>query len=113
MHELSLAEDMLSLIEQQAKVDPFKQVTKVILEVGNLSHVEPEAMQFCFDSVMKNSIGDGAQLEICITSGQGRCPSCGTICAMTQRYDPCGNCGSFGLQVISGDAVRIKSLEVL
>lgn len=113
MHELSLAEDMLSLIEDQAKQESFTRVEKVILEVGQLSHVEAEAMHFCFDSVMRGSIGDAAALEIVSTEGIGLCNQCGAKTVMEHIYDPCQKCGDFGLNILQGDQVKIKALEVL
>lgn len=112
MHELSLAEDMLDLIIEQARLESFEHVDKVVLEVGCLSHVEPDAMRFCFDSVMKGSIGEAALLEIVTTEGVGFCSLCGKQSTIQHIYDPCQHCDSFGLTITEGDRVRIKSLEV-
>lgn len=113
MHELSLAEDMLLLIESQAVAQQFSRVEKVFLEIGQLSHVEAEAMRFCFDSVVKDTVADGAQLVIIETQGVGRCRDCQRESSMTHLYDPCEHCGAFALQVVEGDRVQIKSLEVI
>ncbi len=113
MHELSLAESMRELIVEQSERQGFTRVTKVLLEVGELSHVEADAMRFCFESVMHNSPASEADLEICHLEGRSRCPECGFEGPLKQLYDPCSRCGTFGQKVIQGDAVRIKSLEVL
>lgn len=113
MHELSLAMSMRELIEEQAAEEHFNQVTKVVLEVGQLSHVQAEAMQFCFESAMQGSIAEKAALEIQQTQGKAKCPSCHAEVYIEQLYDPCENCGSFGLEVISGDQVRVINLEVV
>ena len=112
MHEMSLAESVREIIEEAAHTHGFKQVKTVWLEIGQLSCVEREAMRFCFDAAMKDSIAEGAQLEIVETAGRGRCPQCGSETPIATLYDACPQCGSYGMQVIAGDAMRVKELEV-
>ena len=112
MHELSLAESMRELIEEQALKEQFKSVSVVYLEVGQLSHVEAEAMRFCFESVMQGSPAEGAELRISSSKGIGQCRSCHLESEIEQLYDPCQHCGEFGLKLIQGDQVRIVSLKV-
>ncbi len=112
MHELSLTEDLYQIIKQKVATDGFTCVNKVMLEVGELSHVQADAMMFCFESVMKGTIVEPAELEIVTIAGQGECTNCGSISSLHHYYDPCTTCGAFGLRVIAGDRVRIKALEV-
>lgn len=112
MHELSLAEDMLTMIQQRAETEQFQTVTKVWLEIGSLSHVEPDAMVFCFDAVMAGTLVEGAQLEIIHTQAQGQCRQCQQTSVVEHLYDPCPQCGEFGVDIVQGDQVRIKSLAV-
>ena len=71
MHEMSLAEGMLQLIEDAARAQSFTKVSVVRLEIGQLSGVEPEAMRFCFDAVTRDGVAQGAQLEIIELPGTG------------------------------------------
>ncbi len=112
MHEMSLAESALQIIEDAARKQSFKRVRTVWLEIGQLSCVEQEAMRFCFDAVIKDSIADGARLEIVETPGQGRCTQCSSETLIATLYEACPQCGSYGMQVIAGDAMRVKELEV-
>ena len=64
MHEMSLAEGVLQLIEDSARQEEFSKVTTVWLEIGQLAGVEVEAMRFCFDAVTRGSLAEGANLEI-------------------------------------------------
>jgi hydrogenase nickel incorporation protein HypA/HybF len=112
MHELSLAENMLDMIQQRAETEQFKQVDKVWLEIGSLSHVEADAMAFCFDAVMAGTLAEGAKLEIIHTQAQGKCRQCQQTNTVEHLYDPCPQCGQFGVDILQGDQVRIKSLSV-
>lgn len=112
MHEMSLAESALQIIEDAAIKEGFTRVRTVWLEIGKLSCVEKDAMSFCFDAVMKDTLADGARLEIVETAGQGRCTGCGHEMQIDTLYEACPKCGSYGIQVIAGDTMRVKELEV-
>ena len=69
MHEVSLCESIIRIIEAQAQRDHFSRVEKVTLAVGTLSGASAEALSFCFPLVAKNTIASGAHLEIIETTG--------------------------------------------
>ena len=112
MHEMSLAESVREIIEDAAREQGFSRVRTVWLEIGQLSCVEPEAMRFCFDAAMEGSIGKGARLEIIEIPGSGRCEACGETVEMQEQYGLCSKCGSPRIQIINGDQMRVKDLEV-
>lgn len=113
MHEMSLTEGVVRILEEQAATHGFSKVKTVWLEIGELSNVDPESMLFCFGAVAKSSpIAAEAVLEIIHVSGQAFCLSCGATVAVSNRFDPCPDCGAFGLQITAGGDMRIKELEV-
>ena len=112
MHEMSLAEGVLQIIEDHAAKSGFSRVKTVWLEIGALSGVEIEAMRFCFDAVTRGSVAEGAALEIVAVPGTSWCMQCGVSVPVAERYDPCPRCGGYQLQVQGGTEMRIKELEV-
>lgn len=112
MHEMSLAEGVLQLIEDAAARDGFRKVRSVWLEVGQLAGVEVEAMRFCFDAVTRGSVAEGARLEIVAAPGAGWCMSCMREVPMAETLAACPVCGGFQLKVIGGTEMRVKELEV-
>ncbi|RTL47954.1 MAG: hydrogenase maturation nickel metallochaperone HypA [Rhodocyclaceae bacterium] len=112
MHEMSLAEGILQLIEDAARRDGFSRVSGVWLEIGQLSSVEPEALRFCFDAVTRGSVADGATLEIIEQPGEGWCLKCCQTVAMSEQLGACPQCGSHQVQVTGGTEMRVKELEV-
>jgi hydrogenase nickel incorporation protein HypA/HybF len=112
MHELALCESVLDIIESEAKKQHFARVKTVWLEIGALSCVEPEAMQFCFDVVMKKTLVEGASLQINLMPGVAWCRHCQKAVPISQRFEPCPDCGHYQLSIVSGDEMRIKQLEV-
>ncbi|ABI57361.1 hydrogenase maturation nickel metallochaperone HypA [Alkalilimnicola ehrlichii MLHE-1] len=112
MHEMSLCEGILQILEEEARRQMFSRVRTVRLEVGELAGVELDAMYFGFDVVCRDTLADGARLEIVQRPGQAFCLGCGERVAVRRRFDACPDCGSYQLQVIGGDELRIKDLEV-
>lgn len=112
MHEMSLCEGMLRVLEEQAAVQRFNKVRVVYLELGALAGVEVEALRFGFDVVMKTSIAEDARLEIISVPGQAWCLPCMEKVNIKRRFDACPLCGDHQLQIQGGEEMRIKELEV-
>lgn len=112
MHEMSLCESILKVLEEQARAQDYTRVKVVRLEIGALAGVEPEAMRFGFDVVKKGTLADQAVLEIIEVPGTAWCMPCGRTVAVQQRFDACPHCGGYQLQVTGGEELQIKELEV-
>lgn len=112
MHEMSLAEGVLQLMEDAAANQGFERVKTVWLEIGQLAAVEVEAMRFCFDAVTRNSIAEGAWLEIVELPGQGWCMKCAATVPISEKFGACPQCGSYQVQATGGTEMRVKELEV-
>ncbi len=113
MHELSLAESMLELIESAAITQQFTGVRVVWLEIGCLACVEPDALRFCFDAVARDTVAQGARLEIIEVPGCGICSDCASTHPQRNLLDPCPACGSYRVEVSGGSGMRIKELDVI
>jgi hydrogenase nickel incorporation protein HypA/HybF len=112
VHELSLAQRVVEIIEDAAAREAFARVRRVWLEVGLLSCVEPAAMRAGFEAAARDTLAEGAALELIPVAGRGRCPACGTESALEAREDACPRCGGYGLRPIAGTALRLRELEV-
>jgi len=112
MHEMSLAEGIVQLIEDAARSEGFAKVTTVWLEIGRLASVEPDALRFCFDAVVAGTIADGSRLEIIDVEGSGWCMDCCEPVALSALFGPCPQCGSHKVQATGGTEMRVKELEV-
>ena len=112
MHELSLAEGIVELIEAQARKDRFTRVRRVHLVVGALSHVLPDALAFAFTSATLGTMAEGAELVMTRPPGAADCVACGRRVGLEQRGDSCPACGSAQLLVVGGDELRVTDLDV-
>src|SRR5262245_18479181 len=102
MHEMSLAEGVLQLVEDARSRQSFARVLAVHLEVGALAGVEAEALRFCFDAVTRGTVAEGARLEIAAAPGTGSCMGCGGTVELKELYGDCPRCGSAQVQVTGG-----------
>jgi hydrogenase nickel incorporation protein HypA/HybF len=113
MHEMSLCQGLFELMEGQQRKDGFQRVRHVVLEVGVLGHVEPEALRFAFESLAPGSLADGATLELIDVPARAWCMACSRSVDMERRGDPCPHCGGYQLIVEQGEELRLKELEVV
>lgn len=112
MHEMSLAESMREIVEDVARRNAATRVSCVRLRIGRLATVEPEALRFCFDVVMKGGVADGARLEIETTPGTAWCWDCTDTVTIESYADGCPVCGGHRLDVTGGTEMRVHELEL-
>ena len=109
MHELSLMVSLVSLVGE--KVGPAK-VSTVRLEVGRLSAVVPDALRFCFDLCTRGTQLEGAVLDIVEIGGRGKCRACGREMTLGHVLTACA-CGSDDVELVQGQELRIRDVEVM
>ncbi|HEY5292408.1 MAG TPA: hydrogenase maturation nickel metallochaperone HypA [Burkholderiales bacterium] len=111
MHEMTLAESVLQIVEEAVRREGLRRVRAVWLEIGQLSSIEPEAMRFCFDVAARDSVAEGARLEIAVTAGAAWCIECSDRVALAELGAACPRCGGYQLRVTEGAEMRVKELE--
>jgi hydrogenase nickel incorporation protein HypA/HybF len=109
MHEMAITQGIVELCLQHAGGRP---VIAVIVEIGALSGVVPEALEFCFSACCSDTTAEDARLEIRQTEGRGRCLSCGLEQPLERLYDPCQQCGNYSLKILGGEEMRVVEIEV-
>lgn len=111
MHELSLAEDVLEIVESAAQKEHLSNIAKVTLSIGKLSCVEPTALSWALESTFTNTIANGATIEINETAAQVQCDHCQHKYAAEDLFHPCPRCNKFGFTVLSGNDMLVTALE--
>jgi hydrogenase nickel incorporation protein HypA/HybF len=109
---MSLAEGVLRILEEQSRSQGFSRVIAVRLEIGRLAQVEPESLRFCFGAVTRESLADGASLELIMIDGRGWCQDCSQEVTIGNHYDACPRCGSYRVEATGGTGMRVKEVEV-
>lgn len=108
MHELALTHELVVLACERAD---GARIRRIILEIGKLSAVLPDAVRFCFDLCCEGTAAEGAVLDIIERPGIARCRNCCAELLLEQPYGQC-ICGCSDLDWISGEQLRITGMEV-
>ncbi|MEH1777746.1 MAG: hydrogenase maturation nickel metallochaperone HypA [Nostoc sp.] len=108
MHELGITQNIVAIVTENAK---GAKVQRVLLEIGKLSAIMPDAIRFCFDICTQGTILAGAKLEIVEIPGLAKCRQCGTEISVDKPFGIC-NCGSVQLDLIAGEELKIKEIEI-
>jgi hydrogenase nickel incorporation protein HypA/HybF len=107
MHELGIAQEVVALVADHAG----GKVTRVVLEIGKLSAILPDAVRFCFDLCSEGTVVAGATLDIIEVPGRARCRACGREVILEQPFGRC-ECGETDLEWLTGEELRVKEYEV-
>jgi hydrogenase nickel incorporation protein HypA/HybF len=109
MHELSIAEGVIGVVERHAH---GRRVTKVELKVGHLRQVVPDALAFAFELVAQGTVAEGAELEMEHVPAAGRCGGCGEHTPLPDLPLVCRVCGSSDVEITQGEELLVDSLEM-
>lgn len=112
MHEMSLAEGIMQIVEDVARREAATRIKAVVVEIGQLSSVQPEALTFCFDAVSRGGVAEGAEFRLVDVPGAGWCMQCCAEVPMSETWGECPQCGSSQVQVTRGTEMRVKELEI-
>ena len=112
MHEMALTESIVEIAVEAAGREGASRVRRILVDIGALSPVEPEALSFCFSAASAGTIAEGAALEILRTPGAGWCADCAKTVPLAERYGPCPECGGVHVRMTAGDAMRVTEIEV-
>jgi len=112
MHELSVAQSVVELACEHAEHAGAQRVLKVRLELGLLSGVAREALEFCFSLACQGTCAEGAELEIFPQPARATCPRCHGSFELDEFMLICPGCGAFPMNLESGGDLRVDSLEV-
>lgn len=109
MHELAITEGIVSGVLERIESG---QITRVIVEVGRLTLVVPDSLQFFFGTCTQGTRMEGAQLEIVELPGRSTCRRCGTTAEANALVVACP-CGSVEVEVAGGQELRVRAVEVI
>lgn len=109
MHEMAVTQEIVEILRERAGE---RKVRRVVIEIGKLSLILPDAVRFCFDLCAEGTPVEGATLEILEPAGRARCRDCGGEVALERPFGRCG-CGSTDLDWISGEELKVREMEVI
>lgn len=121
MHELSISS---AIVDTATRHAAGRRVGAVHVSVGALRQVVPDSLEFYFGIVARDTVCDGARLELTLLDALLGCRACGS------EWDPapepllegdpaatlprfrCPDCDAAGAEVLRGNELLVDSIDV-
>ena len=112
MHELGITQSIVEIAEKTAREQNATKVLSVTIEVGELSGVIPDAVEFCYEACIQETFLEGSRLVINFIPGLAKCDECRAEAKIDNMTFSCPACGSYSLQRLQGEELSIKEVEI-
>ena len=112
MHEISIAESIVEMVEEVARREGATRVSTINLKLGAMSSVVEEALQFSFELVAAGTCSAGARLAIEKVPLVVFCSECNAQSILDTPVFSCPLCGSPTHAVVSGKELEVTSIEL-
>jgi hydrogenase nickel incorporation protein HypA/HybF len=112
MHELSIAQNIIELVQKSVPEPEWKNVSAVRLKIGEVAGVIPDSLEFSFNVITSESQLRNARLEIESVPFRIHCNKCDSIIENEMGFSVCSKCGSTDTKVISGMELNVTEIEL-
>lgn len=112
MHELTVCQDIISQVESIALTHNAISVEVINLQIGPLSGVEIPLLESAFSIARAGTVAENALLNIEAIPIRVKCKSCNTESEVPQSRLVCKQCGNWQTQLISGDEMLLRQIEL-
>jgi len=110
MHELSIAMNIVEIAEEESKKAGAVKVNEIELEIGKMSGIVIEALDFALMEAKKNSVLSNAKITINNIPAKAKCLDCDHEFDVEELFTPCPKCNSFKNEIIQGKELKVKRL---
>ena len=112
MHELAVTEQILNLALRHAREANARQVTNLHLQIGALSTIIDDSVQFYWDIISQGSLCQGATLHFNRVPATLHCRSCGQEYTLVGELTACPTCSGIQVQILSGQEFQLTSIDI-
>lgn len=116
MHELPVTRSICEIVLRHAAQNEATRVLAVILEIGALSDLQPEWLQRYFDHLCRDTVAEGAKLDVDHVPAVFRCKAClhsFEVSSILNDGLACAECRSPDVVIVSGRQYLVKAIEVI
>jgi hydrogenase nickel incorporation protein HypA/HybF len=112
MHELSVCQDLIRQVEKVAAAHGAAAVERIVLQIGELSGVEPPLLERAFTVARAGTVAAAAEMEIRTGPVVVLCKECGGRSAVPANRLVCTYCGDWRVRVVEGEELLLLSIEL-
>jgi len=113
MHELGIVFYIIKDVKKVAEQNGARRVSKVVMNIGEVSTVVPYLLTDCWDwAVKKEDMLTGCKLEINTVPAVSFCEDCSREFETVKYGKTCPHCRGENTYLLRGNEVEIKEIEV-
>jgi len=112
MHEMSIAQNIIEIVEEILQDKNKTKVIKVFVKVGELVAVVPDSLDFCYTAIIEETPLAGSKLMIKEIPVRVHCKNCNKDSRIEGFIFQCPYCDSKTLDIITGRELTVSEIEV-
>lgn len=112
MHEMSIAQGILDVVDEYMAKEDGKKLLEVAVQVGELVAVVPDSLIFCYDALVDDTSYQGSKLSVTVLPLTGKCSNCQHDFKIENYNFICPQCQETNIEVSKGQELKISHLEV-
>ncbi len=121
MHEFSIADEIVRNVLETAKKNEGKKVISILLEIGELTHLNGEQVSFWIKELFKDSVAENAKVNVKTIKARIQCKDCGYKGGIRSEEDSfrhlipasCPRCNSFQIKLENGRECILRKIQVV
>ncbi|OGW12200.1 MAG: hydrogenase maturation nickel metallochaperone HypA [Nitrospinae bacterium RIFCSPLOWO2_12_FULL_45_22] len=111
MHELSIAQNILRIVEEEARKNKATRINSIKIKAGEMRGIVSKSLSFCFDFVSRGTLAEGARIDIEKIPIQGQCNQCQAIFLVENYQFSCPQCQSKEVNLTQGMELLVHEIE--
>ncbi|TNF65194.1 MAG: hydrogenase maturation nickel metallochaperone HypA [Gammaproteobacteria bacterium] len=112
MHEFSICQNIIQIVDQKLNQVSQTRVEKIILTIGKLAAIDIESLKFWFPVAVKSTSLDSATIEVTEIEGSAQCISCHQQFDLEKLYQACPFCNSYDRKILSGMEMLVQKIQL-
>lgn len=104
--------NILNIVEENAKKLNAKIVHEIEMDIGELSGVDYDALEFAMQHTQKSELLKNAKLVINKIPARARCKSCNHEFGISDFYTACPKCNKLEHDIIQGEELKVKAIKI-
>ena len=112
MHELSLAQGILNIVKEHVPPQRIAAVRRVRVDIGRLSGVVADSLDFCFTALVAETSLQESRLELNTIPLRLACADCQETFESAGDVFHCPSCGGSRTTVVSGMELQVAEIEL-
>lgn len=109
---MSIVASIVDIVEDEAKKANATKVTEVELNIGTISGIEIDALNFAFMALKPKTMLRDAEIKINTIQAKSKCLKCNHEFDTDNVFTLCPKCDSYETAVLQGKEMKVKSILV-